>query len=42
MVGFLRRVKEFILHVDGLNSIRQCFSYLSSDVTYFCKMSASF
>ena len=34
--------KEMLLHVDGLNSIRQCFSHFSSDVRSFCKISASF
>ena len=24
--------KEMLLHFDGLNSIRQCFSHFSSDV----------
>ena len=42
MVGFFRRVNEMLLHVDGLNFIRQCFSHFSSDVRSFCKMSASY
>ena len=41
-VGFLRWVKKMLLHLDGLNSIRQCFSHFSSDVRSFCKMSALF
>ena len=42
MVGLRSRVKEMILHVDGLNSIRQCFSHFSIDLRSLCKMPASF